>query len=613
MLSAHLRAIAFMMLAAATASAQWTTNVAANTAIADLANDQAVPKVSARADGGCYIGWFDHSGSNYDLRLQRLDQNGYEAWPHNGIVVSNNPQASSLVDWDLITNYNGDAVLVFTDNRAGGDLDVYAYLIDQAGNSLWGANGIILSWDNEFEANPVVAEMSDATLVFAWNRSITGSNARIAYQKVDLLGQPLFPVAGLEYVGNGSDDPGFVGIAPAYSGAFILSWIRDTTPFSAPRHLWAQRFDASGVPQWGTAPVSVYDAAALPIAYKPEMQPDGLDGVFLAWYASIGSFFSASVQHLTAAGAEVFPHNGVEVSLEPQRSELYPSMVQLGGDLLVFYNKRNSGQTAWGIGGQRISSTGQLLWGTHGLELVPYDATAEEAPRAVPAPNGAMCFVEQGNFATTLTGVRVDGNGVAQWTPSPNPACTLASGKDKLRAIAASDGTAILVWNDSRVDSNNVYAQNVELDGSHGVPLLVIPYGCGWNPPGSLVVVGGTPSIGTTFTVGVTDPGASMAPGSIPYLAVAAAALPFFPCGFASGNIGLPAPGSAGEILIDPATLILPALIGTPWTAAPVAFPFPIPYVTAVVGVTVYLQGALIDPVSGRLGVTNGLVVRLGP
>ena len=91
--------------------------------------------------------------------------------------------------------------------------------------------------------------------------------------------------------------------------------------------------------------------------------------------------------------------------------------------------------------------------------------------------------------------------------------------------------------------------------------------------------------------------------------------MPFFPCGFASGNIGLPAPGSAGEILIDPATLILPALIGTPWTlpAAPVAFPFPIPYVPAVVGVTVYLQGALIDPVSGRLGVTNGLVVRLGP
>ena len=97
--------------------AQWTTNLAANTAIADLANDQAVPKVSARADGGCYVGWFDHSGSNYDLRLQRLDQNGYEAWPHNGIVVSNNPQASSLVDWDLITNYNGDAVLVFTDDR----------------------------------------------------------------------------------------------------------------------------------------------------------------------------------------------------------------------------------------------------------------------------------------------------------------------------------------------------------------------------------------------------------------------------------------------------------------------------------------------------------------
>ena len=235
----------------------------------------------------------------------------YEAWPHNGLLISGNAQATSLMDWDLITDSAANAVLCFTDIRAGGDYDIYAYRISPAGAFLWGTNGVALSNDGNFEANSVVAEMTDGTCVFAWMRSVTGAAGRLVVQKLDTLGTPLL----------------------------------------------------------GTSALAVYDAASLPIAHKAQLLADGAGGAFNAWHVSVGSFFQGRVQHVNSAGVEVLAHGGIEVSLEANRSDLDPCMVSLAGS-----------------------------------------------------------------------------------------------------AVVATDGTAILAWNDARTDINDVYTQNVEPDGSMGVP-----------------------------------------------------------------------------------------------------------------------------------------------
>src|SRR5262249_36351734 len=152
---------------------------AVNLPVGDRTGDQAVPKLAACADGGAWVAWFDHASGNYDVYLQKLDAHGYEVFPHNGILVSGNPQSSSLVDWDLISDSAGNAVLCFTDVRAGGDLDVYAYRISPSGAFLWGANGVTLSNDTSYEADPVVAQLSDGTFAFAWSRAPTGASARL--------------------------------------------------------------------------------------------------------------------------------------------------------------------------------------------------------------------------------------------------------------------------------------------------------------------------------------------------------------------------------------------------------------------------------------------------
>ena len=91
--------------------ALWATDAAQNLAIAERTSEQVTPKLGICPDGGCYVAWFDLAFGSYQVYMQRLDPLGNELWPHNGILISSHPQSSSLVDWDLISDTNGHAVV----------------------------------------------------------------------------------------------------------------------------------------------------------------------------------------------------------------------------------------------------------------------------------------------------------------------------------------------------------------------------------------------------------------------------------------------------------------------------------------------------------------------
>jgi hypothetical protein len=134
-------------------------------------------------------------------------------------------------------------------------------------------------------------------------------------------------------------------------------------------------------------------------------------------------------------------------------------------------------------------------------------------------------------------------------------------------------------------------------------------YGCGTNPPDSLVAVEGAPALGSTVTVGVDNPLSTQGWGSIPLVAVSFSPDPNYPCGTLVPNWGMTAPGAMGELLIgivapDPAAL----LVGAPWTYAGYAAPvdLPIPPIPMLVGMTAYVQGILFDS-AATYGIKFGL------
>ena len=62
-----------LLLSAASAQAQWSSDPATNFVVSDAAGDQVQTKLVATADGGCYVSWLDSIGNGFDVRLQKLD------------------------------------------------------------------------------------------------------------------------------------------------------------------------------------------------------------------------------------------------------------------------------------------------------------------------------------------------------------------------------------------------------------------------------------------------------------------------------------------------------------------------------------------------------------
>ena len=601
-----LAALVSFSFVAASAAAQWSPNAAQNLSVADGAGEQVLNKIALLPDGGCYVGWFDNRNGGYEVRLQRLDRDGQEQWAHNGIVVSNNPQSTSLVDWDLICDSTGLCVLTFTDTRAGGDLDCYAYRIDPTGVSIWGANGVALSANGDFEANPRVVETSDGHFAFAWANSVTRT---VRLQWLDPAGTPRFAQDGIGYAGDAGATPGFVQIVGSDSGSAILSWMR-ATAFTAARHLHAMKFDAAGTPIWNAGVrLPVFDQTSVPIAHQHKMIADGFGGAWMSWHFAPATAFSARVQRLDALGNELYAHNGLDLSTNGN-SKFDPAMAVdvATQSAIVYFNERNTAQSQWGITAQRVDASG-VLWGSSGISLVPVGSTTYFAPVAAAFAGGAFGFVLEQIGATQndqVRGFQMDFAGNVVWT-SATYASTFAS--DKLRLVCAStrSGAAVLSWTDLRTSPGDTVVQAIS-SNAQLVPVrnATTYYGCGLNPTGSLFVNGG-PSLAGTAVIFVDNPAATQSVGSLPIVLLTTAPAPGFPCGVPLPGYGMVGGGAPGELLVDPATEVLNWIL-PPWAGSglPSSVAVAVPYDVAFVGVQLFLQGAIVDFAPGA-GVPIGL------
>lgn len=170
---------------------QWTSDTSHNTQVCGAVNSQSLPKISKTTDGGCYISWFDQRNGPYYVYLQRLNVQGVPQLAANGLLVSSNPQSSSLVDWYMTTDDANNAVITFTDTRNGTSINPFAYRISPSGGFLWGANGVTLTDSPAvFQPNPKVTETSDGNFVVVWIWSSTPN--KIAMQKLSPAGAKMW-------------------------------------------------------------------------------------------------------------------------------------------------------------------------------------------------------------------------------------------------------------------------------------------------------------------------------------------------------------------------------------------------------------------------------------
>jgi hypothetical protein len=456
---------------AAHSAAAWPRSADSNLVICNRFGEQALPKIGATSTGGCYVCWQDAGSGNYDTYLQLLDSAGHAMWIHNGLAISEHPQDTWITDYDMAVDQSDRAIIVINDIRNGTDRDIYAYRINANGVFEWGLNGITISDNDGFEPDPRVAATSGGNAVVAWQEE-QGTVNVVHLRKLTPEGADVWEPATitLTSVPYGLSIPRVVA---ADNDAVILQYLvhRGSGMYAA-RHIFMQKFDSLGVPMWGDTGLCVSSAGGIAAWMKPNLIPDGAGGAYAYWYDTRdGTHHHVFVQHVSAQGVPLWTTNGVQTSLAAGELQMDPTLTRVPGtdQVMAFYMSADNGQTVWGLQGQLLNGAGARQWTANGTVFLALSAEQRSNIIAVPQDSGAAVVYLTGSVVNSqVRGFRVNTAGDLLWPGQHVTLCSVPSGKGRMAADVNGFGQTLAVWPDSRINTGDIYLQNVNPDGSLG-------------------------------------------------------------------------------------------------------------------------------------------------
>lgn len=141
-------------------------------------------------------------------------------------------------------------------------------------------------------------------------------------------------------------------------------------------------------------------------------------------------------------------------------------------------------------------------------------------------------------------------------------------------------------------------------------------FSCGLNPPGSLAIVGSPATIGSSISIAMDNPLGTQGTPSFPIYFFGLSSLEGIPCGIPIPGYGMNGPGAAGSSLIG--DLLNLIRFGPAWLGAgqPSTINLNIVNEPSLIGVHVYTQGLMFDPVASfgvEFGLTNAIELKIGP
>jgi hypothetical protein len=461
----------FLFIGWLTVAAQWSADAMMNTQLSNMAGEQVLPKIAICTDGSYYISWFSSESANYNVRLQRLDKDGYPLWEDNGLLVSDHPQMSWLTDWSLAVDPENYALVTFQDIR-NTDNNPVGYRVSPNGYMMWGEDGIMLSNLANFEPSPVVCATEAGNAVFAWSSEAV-ANMEVHLQKVSPTGDLLWG-DGLVVAYPGVNVK-FPYLFPAGDDHVYLVWHEETGPFWAPnRALYVQELDADGNFMWATD-LEVYPPSPGGPVITLQMCRDNSGGIVFSWYGNDqGTHFNCWVQHMDGDGILTMP-TGTLVSTSMVRNHMYPApaFIPLTQEIVVYFSEQDLNQNQRGLYAQKFDLAGNRQWTDEGKQLIPLSNNDYSLPMAGGVNDQSICVYQAYEFGNVVDSkvqaVMLDGNGDFVWNDQFIDMSTYQSSKLHTVMAPYSFGQWVVAWEDERSTGRDIYAQNIQPDGTLGV------------------------------------------------------------------------------------------------------------------------------------------------
>ena len=391
---------------------QWTNNPSLNTPVCVWNGNQYTPEINSDEKGGVIIVWDDSRSGEFDLFIQRMDEQGFKILEDSGKVICGN--SGHQVYHKIIQDSEGGCFVVWEDTR-NGNSDIYAQRVDSSGNILWDFSGVeicVLPLDQEDPQ--IVSDGSDgAIIMWEFKQGAAGETGLYA-QRINSLGQIMWAVNGLPIATSPTPDP--IQIKPKLtsdgSGGAVIVW----TDFSQPNdNIFAQRINSSGMILW--------PQNGLPI---------------------VASSFGKRFNNLIGVGNGEFVLCWVT-------------------NIDILFND-------WDLRAQKIDTSGNLLWNSEGIVICSTGVSIN--PSAVAYDNQSSVIIgweDRRHIPTsnpsTIYCQKLSLDGYTQWQQNGRPVSSFQGNQARVKLICDSNGNTVACWFDARTNPVwDIYAQ--KFDGS---------------------------------------------------------------------------------------------------------------------------------------------------
>ncbi|MBS0010090.1 MAG: T9SS type A sorting domain-containing protein [Bacteroidales bacterium] len=370
----------------------------------------------------------------------------------------------------IITDGNGGAIISWRDYRYNNSMfggDIIAQRLDTDGTALWTVNGISVNAAELGKGyfSPVMVEDGYGGAVIGWGRT-PGSlyNYDIFAQKVNNDGERKWALNDV-IVSDRSGTESFHQIVSDDSCGAILTWTHlPGTPGST--DIYAQRVDSAGTTKWTDDGVEICMAAES--QSNPQITGDGNSGAIITWGDSRKAVGESDIyaQRISHDGTVLWTSDGVEVC-----NYLYfqDSPVIIGdgdGGAIIAWQDTRSGN--YDIYAQRINAEGEFQWTEHGIPVCSAAQNQQSAAIVSDGEGGAIIvWQDERNGTHDIYAQRLNGSGEMLWAANGVAVTTATNNQSEPVAISDNAGGIIITWWDYRSDQfADIYAQKITASGT---------------------------------------------------------------------------------------------------------------------------------------------------
>jgi len=312
------------------------------------------------------------------LYIQKMDPFGNKVWIND--VPLYDVENESCSDVEVVVDKNNNSLVCWNGGKSGSGLykRIRVQKVDQDGNCLWGANGMLVSpSDFAQDAPHVVLSSSEGDIIVLWEEAREDNVARIYAQRINPNGDLCWGENGILVAESDLRQTNGVVCSDGSGGVFV-AWTKvddvfnsEDTTFYSYYDIYAQRIDSNGVRLWGNEGVEV--------AYVGDYKfndlriiPDNSGRAVVCWSyipwpkmppandCKEPAWIHIYTQMIDGSGNILWQDGGIRIS-ERASTKGYDVAVDGAGNTFVVWSEYD--ESASDIFAQKINFNGYKVWG----------------------------------------------------------------------------------------------------------------------------------------------------------------------------------------------------------------------------------------------------------